>query len=368
MDPPHHPHLPSEAFADGLQHLRDRRGKTSFLDQHTRDFKLNRQPLLHSPPLGNVRFDRHEVGQAALIIVDRLHFDCQPIAAAVPAVVENFSAEAFALAEPLTHVPHGFGIGARSLQQRPRFLAQDFLQRVAREPGEALVDPFRPALGIRKHDRVVGPRRDESELACVGFLLPQPFVGGAQFLALPDQLGCEFLRVSEGHFAGLQDLKHVHSRVMNGEILEPETAGGNFRRIGEPRRAEKEQCVLLGKENEFAAQLELRRPMFQEEKAEAVLPHPLQRHPPLGPDRTEDLIQVRAGLNIRANAPQRRTGLNQFQLSVQREMERKSRRKLLRRQADGRRSRLAGLVHTAGAGVQVTSKTSWTAPWSLVSV
>ena len=94
--------------------------------------------------------------------------------------------------------------------------------------------------------------------------------------------------------------------------------------------------------------------MFEEEKVEAVFPDPLQCHPSLGSFRPEDLIQVRAGLNIRANALEGRTHLHQSQTPVHSEMEWESGRKLLRWQADRARHWLAGLFHAAGEGVQVT--------------
>ena len=237
--PPHGPDLPAQVFTDGLEHLRNCGGKAGCVSQHPRHLELDRQPLLGLSPRGDVRLDSHEIGQPPGSVVDGLNLDSDPVTAAVLAVVENLRAEAFALAQPLAYKTDGFEIGPRTVEQLAGLLAQHLSQAVSRQTRETFVDPHRSALGVREHNRVVGARGDQRQLA--------------RFGGLGVELGGEFLGVRQGDFARLKNLAHVHRRIMGGEIFKTQAASSNFRRIGEPRGTKKQKRFLAGQSDEFAA-------------------------------------------------------------------------------------------------------------------
>ena len=125
------------------------------------------QLLPDAVPLGDIGFDGHVTGDGAVGVAQWLHFDVRPVGALIFRVVDDFDVETLLRSERVVHLRHRGGRSDGALEKRTRLPALDFGERVAGDPGEAVVDPFDVTRGVGDDDAVGRRARDEREAAVV---------------------------------------------------------------------------------------------------------------------------------------------------------------------------------------------------------
>jgi hypothetical protein len=135
----------------------------------------------HSPlgafSLRDVTLHGDEVDELSRLVVNGLDLDRRPVFPPPLAVVEQFALESHARADPFSHQRDCGRIALRSLEKRARLPAQDFLERIASNPCETLVDPLDVFLLVGDDHGVIGAAGHQRELPGHGFASPQRFLG-----------------------------------------------------------------------------------------------------------------------------------------------------------------------------------------------
>ena len=135
--------------------------------------------LLGFDARGDVGFDRDEILELAGLVADGLDFEAEVVFAAGLGVVDDVGGETLPLGHGEADAFDDGGVGVGPVHEVGGRFADDLVERVFHDAGEALVDPFDGAVGGGDEDGVVGLGGDEGELAGFGLRLAEGLLGFA---------------------------------------------------------------------------------------------------------------------------------------------------------------------------------------------
>ncbi len=181
--------------------------------------------------LRDVAFDRHEIGQVARLVEERLDLDRKPEFFAIATVVDQFRREAAPGAQFLRHELNGFGVGLGPLQEFAGLSSYDLFQPPAGCAREGVVHPFDGAFRVGHDHGIVRAGGDEGELARSRLLL-------AELSPLLGERAIEPLQVFRGHLLDLQELEHFQSLILHAKVIQREPVFQKLRRVCDPRSRE----------------------------------------------------------------------------------------------------------------------------------
>jgi|GEM_PF-3812663 len=128
---------------------------------------------------GDVGFDEDEVLELAGLVADGLDLEAKVVFAAGLGVVDDVGGEALALRHGETDTFDDGGVGVGPVHEIGGRFADDLVEGVFHDAGEALVDPLDGAVGGGDEDGVVGLGGDEGEFAGFGLGFAEGLFGFA---------------------------------------------------------------------------------------------------------------------------------------------------------------------------------------------